>query len=130
MASNPRRLGEPTRPLEIEVSRPSDRVEVVQPRGEVDLHSSPKLRDVLKDATGKSIEGIVLDLSEVDHMDSSGVAVLIEGLRWSRARGIRYWLSSLSDAARVVIELAKLDSVFRITKSVQEAVEDLDRKEG
>lgn len=115
------------KPLEIKVSTPSDRIEVVQPRGEVDMHSSPKLRDVLKDATDSPVEGIVLDLSEVDHMDSSGVAVLIEGLRWSRAKGIQYELASLSDAARVVIELAKLDSVFRIAPTTEEALEDVDR---
>jgi anti-anti-sigma factor len=58
-------------------------------------------------------------------MDSSGVAVLIEGLRWSRSRGIPYWLTNLSDAARVVIELAKLDSVFKISETTKEAMEDL-----
>ncbi|MCZ6601962.1 MAG: STAS domain-containing protein, partial [Planctomycetota bacterium] len=99
------------KPLEITVTRPTDRVEVIQPKGEVDMHSSPQLREVLKGATEKPVDGIVLDLSQVDHMDSSGVAVLIEGLRWSRAKGIKYELADLSDAVRVVIELAKLDSV-------------------
>ena len=116
------------KPLEITVSRPSERVEVVQPKGEVDMHSSPQLREVLKDATDKSLDGIVLDLSEVDHMDSSGVAVLIEGLRWSRAKGIQYELANLSDAVRVVIELAKLDSVFHISPTISAAIEDLKKK--
>jgi anti-sigma B factor antagonist len=113
------------KPLKIDVGRPSERVEVVRPMGEVDMNSSPQLREVLKKAADRHLDGIVLDLSEVDHMDSSGVAVLIEGLRWSRSRGIPYWLSNLSDAARVVIELAKLDSVFHISETTREAMEDL-----
>ncbi|MCZ6601614.1 MAG: STAS domain-containing protein, partial [Planctomycetota bacterium] len=116
------------KPLEITVTRPSDQVEVVQPKGEVDMHSSPQLREVLKSATDKALEGIVLDLSQVDHMDSSGVAVLIEGLRWSRAKGIKYELADLSDAVRVVIELAKLDSVFNISPTISAAIEDLKKK--
>lgn len=128
MSSNPPTGPGGGKPLEIEVSKPSERVEVVQPKGEVDMNSSPKLREVLKNATDQPLDGIVLDLSEVDHMDSSGVAVLIEGLRWSRAKGIDYGLASLSDAARVVIELAKLESVFRISSSTDKAVEDLHNK--
>ena len=116
------------KPLEITVSSPSEQVEVVHPKGEVDMHSSPQLREVLKSATDKSVEGIVLDLSDVDHMDSSGVAVLIEGLRWSRAKGISYELAALSDAVRVVIELAKLDSVFSISPTISAAIEDLKKK--
>ena len=115
------------KPLEIEVTRLSDRFEVVRPKGEVDMNSSPQLRDVLKQASEEPLDGLVLDLSEVDHMDSSGVAVLIEGLRWSRAKGIRYGLSNLSDAARVVIELAKLETVFDIASSTEEAMEIFDR---
>ena len=116
------------KPLEIEVTRPSERFEVVQPRGEVDMNSSPQLRDVLKQASEEPLDGLVLDLSEVDHMDSSGVAVLIEGLRWSRTKGIRYGLANLSDAARVVIELAKLESVFEITASPEEALAKFDKE--
>ena len=116
------------RSLEIEVTHPSERLEIVQPKGEVDMNSSPQLRKVLKDAAKEPIEGIVLDLSEVNHMDSSGVAVLIEGLRWSRAQGIQYGLTNLSDAARVVIELARLDTVFEITPSTEEAIQQFDSK--
>lgn len=128
MANAKRTGGKGEKSLEIEVSTPTDRIEVVHPKGEVDLHSSPRLREVIKDATDKSVQGIVLDLSDVEHMDSSGVAVLIEGLRWSRAKGIGYGLANLSDAARVVIELAKLDTVFQISPSTDDAVQDVGRK--
>jgi anti-sigma B factor antagonist len=65
--------------------------------------------------------GLVLWLAEVTFIDSSGIAVLIEGLKWSRERNLPYVLVELPAAVQMVIELARLENFFTIAASLDEA---------
>ncbi len=88
--------------------------------GEVDLHFSPKAREeILK--TLKNKENILVDLSEVSYIDSSGIASLVEGYQLSKKSEQSFGLLSVSNAALQVLKLARLDSVFPIYASVDEA---------
>lgn len=87
--------------------------------GEVDLHFSPKAREeILK--TLKNKENILVDLSEVTYIDSSGIASLVEGYQLSKKAGLSFALLSVSNAAMQVLKLARLDSVFPIYNSVDD----------
>ncbi len=66
--------------------------------------------------------GLIVALSEVTFMDSSGIAVLIEGLKWSRGRALPYMLTQLTPAVQMVLELARLEHFFSIAESVEDAV--------
>jgi len=62
-----------------------------------------------------SVEGgLVVHLSEVTYIDSSGVATLVEGLRSARRHGTGFALMAPSPAVMQVLELARLDSVFEV----------------
>jgi len=88
--------------------------------GEVDLHFSPKAREeILK--TLKNKENMLVDLSEVSYIDSSGIASLVEGYQMSKKSGQSFGLLSVSNAAMQVLKLARLDSVFPIYDSVDDA---------
>lgn len=86
-------------------------------RGEVNIHTSPQLRDQLKPLLTKKQRELHVDLSGVDFMDSAGIATLVEGLQWSKATGGRFVLSGLTESVRDVFALAKLDTVFEIIDS-------------
>jgi len=87
--------------------------------GEVDLHFSPKAREeILK--TLKNKENILVDLSEVSYIDSSGIASLVEGYQMSKKSEQSFGLLSVSNAAMQVLKLARLDSVFPIYASVDD----------
>ena len=83
-------------------------------RGDVDLHSSPGLRSAVLDAVSAGRGPVLVDLSAVTYMDSSGVATLIEGLRAAGRRNAGYFLVAPSEPVRKVIRLARLDAVFKI----------------
>ncbi|PIP01694.1 MAG: anti-anti-sigma factor [Zetaproteobacteria bacterium CG12_big_fil_rev_8_21_14_0_65_54_13] len=85
--------------------------------GDVTIHTSPRLREELKPLFSASIKEVRVVLNDVDFMDSSGIATLVEGLQWSRLTGGRFILSGLSENVRDVFELAKLDTVFDIEDS-------------
>jgi anti-sigma B factor antagonist len=89
--------------------------------GEVDLENSPKVREVLLSAVGRARK-VLVDLSGVDYIDSSGVASLVEALQKAKKGGVSFALVSVNPAARRVLELARLDRVFTIHESLAEGL--------
>jgi anti-sigma B factor antagonist len=94
---------------------------VVALTGDVDLQSSPAARKVLLDAVGRG-RPIFVDLANVTYIDSSGIASLVEALQDARKRGSRFALVSVSEAARRVLQLARLDKVFAIHATLADAL--------
>ncbi len=90
-------------------------------RGDVNIHTSPELRERLKPLLNDSYKEIHIDLSGVHFMDSAGIATLVEGLQWSRSTGGRFVLSGLTENVRDVFALSKLDTVFEIVDSPESA---------
>lgn len=86
---------------------------VVALSGEIDMEEAPKVRRVLLDSM-KQKRDILVDLSQVTYIDSSGIASLIEGLQAARKQKNDLALVSVSQRARRVLELARLDKVFTI----------------
>jgi anti-sigma B factor antagonist len=87
---------------------------VFSPAGEVDLSSAPDLRKALLAAGKESCATVAVNLAEVEYMDSSGVAVLIEGLKAAQESGKAFALITPSTPVMKVLTLARLDSVFTI----------------
>ncbi|MBI4614936.1 MAG: STAS domain-containing protein [Planctomycetes bacterium] len=99
-----------------------DKAKVVVVSGEIVLMSSPRLRDVLKDLTGKKEPRIVVDLKDVPYIDSSGLATLVECYRETkRYKGVLR-LAQLATNVREVFRMARLDTVFEIFASTEEAL--------
>jgi anti-sigma B factor antagonist len=84
-------------------------------RGDLDRHTSPRLRRVMAPYFSGDFQHIRIVLDEVPRMDSSGIATLVEGLQWSRATQGRFVLSGLTDAVHDLFVLSKLDGEFDIS---------------
>lgn len=104
--------------------RTTERGTIVSLSGEVDLEQSPRARQVLLDCVARQ-PAVVVDLSLVRYIDSSGVASLVEALQASRKRGGTFGLAALSPAARRVLELGRLDRVFSIYETAEAGLDDL-----
>lgn len=91
---------------------------VFQPAGDVDLSTSPDLRKLLLAAGKENCAVVAVNLSGVEYMDSSGVAVLIEGLKASQAGAKSFLLLQPSPSVMKVLQLARLDSIFEIRESL------------
>jgi anti-sigma B factor antagonist len=95
---------------------------VVSFEGDVDLEYSPKARRVLLDSV-KQRRGVLVDLSGVSYIDSSGVANLVEAFQLSRQKGTGFALVSVNAAALRVLALARLDKVFTIYASLEDGLD-------
>ena len=92
-------------------------VTVVALKGEVDLENSPAARQLLLQCIDDAAQ-VLVDLSGVTYIDSSGVASLVEALQASRKNGTGFALAAASEPTRRVLELARLDRVFTIHETV------------
>lgn len=111
--------------LQVTVTPVEAQVCVVTVSGEVDMHTSPELRKALAPLFTKKLRGIVVDLSAVQYIDSSGIATLIEGLKLSYQQGSRFFLTGLSPFVQDVLSIAHLEKVFDIVPQLTTALEQL-----
>lgn len=87
--------------------------------GEIDLNQSPQARKQILDSINKG-QHLLIDLSGVDYIDSSGVASLVEGFQAARSKRLKFALVGVSDTALQVLQLSRLDSVFTLYSTLSE----------
>jgi len=91
--------------------------------GDIDFANSPEVRQsLLREIRESRVPRVVVNLSGVHYIDSSGVASLVEGLKASRDLGSRFILFGLSTAAREVLQLSRLLKVFEIYDNEEQAL--------
>ena len=103
-----------------EVTDQGDRA-IIALKGDIDLESSPAARELLLSNVARN-RNLLVDLSAVTYIDSSGVASLVEALQASRKNGTDFALAAASESARRVLELARLDKVFTIYDTVDDGL--------
>ncbi len=95
-------------------TREKENIAVIELQGEIDIYVSPDFRDKLLLVCNKDIKEVIVDLSGVTFMDSSGVATLVEGLKWSKKEGKSFILKNVGTNVLNSLSLTKLDTVFKI----------------
>lgn len=107
--------------MKVEVRKTSD-ISIIDCAGDVDLYSSTPLRESLLSEMRAGAGGVLLNLTGVTYIDSSGIAALVEGLQLSRQTKTRFGLFGLRENARSALELARLLKIFTVFKDEQEAL--------
>jgi len=95
---------------------------VLTPVGDVDLSRAASLRAHLVSAIEERPPRVVVDMSGVEYMDSSGVATLIEAMQTARDAEVGFVLCSLKDQVMATLQITRLDIVFTIVDSPDEAL--------
>jgi anti-sigma B factor antagonist len=90
--------------------------------GDIDLESSPKLREFLKPKSTQKTPKLVLDFSGVNYIDSSGLATLIEYFQAVQSYGGKMALASLSPRVKNVFEIVRLEQIFSLHPDVPAAL--------
>lgn len=103
--------------------RQQDGRNIVALHGDVDLNRAPEIRRLLLDCVARGLD-VLVDLSGVAYIDSSGIASLVEALQEAGKNGTGLGLVAVSEDARKVFELARLDKVFAIHSDLTAALTD------
>jgi anti-sigma B factor antagonist len=104
-------------------TRRMDKTAILDIDGDIDLaHSSELRRAVLIEFCETRTEKVILNMSGVRYMDSSGVASLVEGLKASRDMGSRFILFGLSPIVQEVLQISRLLKIFEIYDTEEKAL--------
>ncbi len=109
-------MGDPLAlPGELRVSVANDgATAIVAVEGDVDIDTGGRLREELLRLLEADVRRVVLDLAHMDFVDSTGLDILVGAQKRLRQRGGEMVLRSPRPAARKVLEITRLDTVFTI----------------
>jgi len=105
-------------------TREENGVVIFELNGEVDLETSPQLRQALLEQVNAD-KPVVVGMAGVAYIDSSGIASLVESYQTARRNKTGFALADISDSAIRVLQLARLDKVFTIHDTIDAAVTEL-----
>ena len=95
---------------------------IFSPEGAIDLHVSPALRASLNAIIDEKPKRLVVDLSRVPYIDSSGIAVLIGAMQGLEHEGGVFLLAGAQETVLTIFESARLDQYFHLFPDVEAAV--------
>jgi len=103
-------------------SEETSKASVVKLSGSVDIDRSPRVRNALRALWRKKVPAIVVNLEEVDHIDTSGLATFIECAQELKKHEGRLLLCGPNKRVRGRIALAQLESYFVVFETQADAL--------
>lgn len=95
---------------------------VVRLMGEIDMNHSPRFHEQLVGLCSENPLRLVLDLSQVQYIDSSGVGSMVDILRRLKKKQCNMILVNPSARVRGLLEITRLDEFFTIASTAEEAL--------
>lgn len=95
---------------------------ILSPRGDIDINSSPVLAGVLRTTQAEQgVSRLIIDLTGVPYMDSSGVATLVQAVKTGSKKQMTIVLAGPQSRVQSIFQIARLDTFFRIVPDVDTA---------
>jgi anti-sigma B factor antagonist len=107
--------------MEIEI-KDYQGIKVMALSGEIDMYSSPALREEMMGLIDQRVTPLLVDFRGVSYIDSSGIATFVEGLKRMMSYGGRLKLFGLLEGVKEIFNFSRLDKVFEIYGSFEDAL--------
>ena len=107
--------------MDIEVSQTGG-VTLVVPKGDLDMGTADQMKRMLTDLIEKGQSKLVMDLTGVAYVDSSGLGAMVAAMKQARAAGGNLKLCGLQEDVRSIFEMTRLIKVMAVHSDRQEAV--------
>ena len=99
-----------------------DGIEVIDVQGEIDMYTAPRLRELLINLVSKGSYQLVVNLDKVGFLDSTGLGVLVGGLKRVRAHDGSLDLVCTQQRILKIFRITGLTEVFGIYQTVDQAI--------
>ncbi len=94
-------------------------ITVIRPLDHLNAATSGEFgRQLTTAISAPGVAGVLVDFAEVTFMDSAGLMALVSGLKQAKKMGRSLSICSVSPGIRMILELSKLDRVFKIFENV------------
>jgi anti-sigma B factor antagonist len=98
-----------------------DGLDILAIEGEIDLSCSPELRGILHGYAKAKCPALILDFKQVDYVDSSALATLIEYVRDAQAFGGRMVIVQMNERVRTIFDIVRLGEFLPILPTIADA---------
>ena len=95
---------------------------VISLSGDVDMYSSPELREQLMGFIKRKIPVLLVDFNHVSYIDSSGIATFVEGLKCMKSYGGKLHFFNIPQGIMEIFIFSKLNRVFEIFGNIEDAI--------
>jgi anti-sigma B factor antagonist len=95
---------------------------IIDVNGEMDLYNSYKLKELVMKMLEKKVGRFIINLENVDYIDSSGIGALIFICSTIKKMNLKLVITNIHGSVKKVIELTKLMGYFPITQTIEEAL--------
>src|SRR5271167_4756721 len=99
-----------------------DGIEVIDVQGEIDIYTAPRLRELLIDLVSTNNYQLVVNLDKVGFLDSTGLGVLVGGLKRVRAHDGSLDLICTQERILKIFRITGLTEVFGIYETADQAI--------
>lgn len=103
------------------VTQASSKVFLTSLTGRFDAHQVPKVQKEVDAALANGAKAVVMDLTEVNFVDSSALAVMVRTMKHCRERGGDLFLCGVRQPVRIIFELTRMDKAFRMFEDCEAA---------
>jgi anti-sigma B factor antagonist len=111
--------------MELKIRRNKE-IYIIDIQGEMDLYNSFKLKELLMKMIEKKIERFIINLEEVEYIDSSGIGALIFISSTIKKMNLKLAITNIHGSVKKVIELTKLTGYFPISATLSEAIKKME----
>ena len=108
--------------MQIPIEKINPTTAIVRLSGRMDVESSPAVRQTLLELAGQGFTNLIVDLTQVDFMDSSGLSALVTGMKVLRKSNGVLSLCGPNSQIRTVLHLTMLDNVFAVFDDLDQAL--------
>jgi anti-sigma B factor antagonist len=106
--------------------RKNDEIYIIDVLGEMDLYNSYKLKELMMKMFEKNIGRFIINLEDVEYIDSSGIGALIYITSTIKKMNLKLAITNIRGSVKKVIELTKLTGFFPILPSLEDAVKSME----
>src|SRR5215475_1560828 len=99
-----------------------DGIEIVEVEGEIDVYTAPRLRELLIELVNSRFYQLVVDMEGVEFLDSTGLGVLVGGLKRVRAHDGAIDIVCTQGRILRIFKITGLSNVFSIYDTVEDAL--------
>ena len=100
-----------------------DGATIIAVGGEIDVYTAPKLRDKITELVADGVYDLIVDMEAVEFLDSTGLGVLVGGLKKVRAHDGSLQLICTQDRLLKIFRITGLAKVFVIHDSAEQALD-------
>ena len=105
-----------------------EQVTILEIGGRFDAYEAPQVRKWFQTQEEAALKYTIVNLTQVDFIDSSALAALVQGMKRCRQINGDLYLSGLQPQVKIIFELTRLDKAFKIYETDAEAIEAFNKK--